>query len=82
MSAERTSRCRLYLLKKEILFGKDLYTEVWDSIEWPYPENSLPKGELAATFTGTEAEIRKQLDNHRREQGFYLRGDWTSRGSI
>jgi hypothetical protein len=80
----RTHRCRLFRLAANVLPGRDLFTEFWDSEEDPREPIDLPaSAELVERFTGSSLlEVRTKLDAHRSQHGNYFRGDWSLRGSI
>jgi hypothetical protein len=79
-----THRLRLFRKLENMLPGKDLVTEVWDSEEEPIRSPELPSDDsLVATFSGTSIEeIRPQASAFYKQHNWPLHGDWSSRGSI
>jgi hypothetical protein len=79
------TRCRLYLDRGNFVCGPgiELYSEVWDSPDRPYPESDLPEGEPIVFEGASEEEVCKKVDAFCASHSYKIMiGDWDGRGSI
>ena len=79
-----THRCRIYrLISKAIPEDRSVYTVVWDTLERPLKNRSLPQGELYFASSGSSHDtLGKELEFFCQRLGRVVISDWNAAGSI
>jgi hypothetical protein len=79
-----THRCRIFQLKpKGLREGMSLYTLVWDSVERPFENKALPRGEVAFEISGTSRQkVQEEAEHYCQNLGRVHITDWHGVGSI